>query len=696
MCNRRKWRIGVDIGGTFTDVVLLAQDGRVVTRKVPSTPQDYSRGIADGLREIMREVHIAPTEIGGLVHATTVAANIILERKGAVTGLVTTEGFRDVLEMRRLRIPVMYDLQYRKPEPLAPRRLRLEVPERLGPTGEVRRPLEHAAVVATAQRLKAAGVEAVAVSFLHSYANSGHEEEAERILRIELGDEAYICRSSEIIPEIREYERTSTTVVNAYIGPVVAKYLNSLVERLHDLGLDCPIEIMHSAGGIMRIDAAVRKAAYLIESGPAAGVIAAARVARAGGYSNVISFDMGGTTAKAAIVEDGEPARTAEYEVGAGINLSSRLVKGGGYAVKLPYIDVSEIGAGGGSIVSIDAQNRLSVGPRSAGAVPGPVCYSRGGAEATLTDALVSLGHLNPTAIAGGSLTLSAEAGRKAILEQVAAPLEKPLHEAAWGVLTIAVASMTRAVKAVSTYRGRDPRDFTLVTFGGNGPVVTAHIARALNMRRAIVPPAAGVFSALGLLYSDTEREFVRTLMVSVETLDDAALTLHFKKLEDQAVAAMTTDGYAPDSIQLIRQGDLRYAGQAYELTVQAPGPGEVSVAWLANAFHAEHARTYGYRSDGDPIDVVSVRVVARVPCDAPAARHTVSTSTPAPRAFAREAFFGQEYGLISTPILARADLRAQRRRGPMIIEEYDATCVVPPATFATLDDFGNIVIELE
>jgi N-methylhydantoinase A len=696
MDNHRTWRVGVDIGGTFTDIVLLARDGRITTRKVASTPQDYSCGIADGLREIMREVGITPTEIGGLAHATTVAANIILERKGAVTGLVTTEGFRDVLEMRRLRIPVMYDLQYRKPMPLAPRRLRLEVPERIGPTGEIRKPLEQVSVVETARQLKAEGVEAVAVSFLHSYANPRHEEEAERILRMELGDEAYICRSSEINPEIREYERTSTAVVNAYIGPVVTKYLNSLVSRLHNMGLECPIEIMHSAGGIMRIDAAIRNAAYLIESGPAAGVIAAARIARASGYFNVISLDMGGTTAKTAIVEAGEPAKTAEYEVGAGINLSSRLVKGGGYAVKLPYIDVSEIGAGGGSIISLDGQNRLSVGPRSAGAIPGPVCYGRGGSEATFTDALISLGHLNPTAIAGGGLKLSALAGRKAILEQIAAPLEKPLLEAAWGVLTIAVANMTRAVKAVSTYRGRDPRDFGLVAFGGNGPAVAAHIARALSMRRVIVPPAAGVFSALGLLYSDTEREFVKTLMVPTQSLDDAALLRHFSRLEDQAIAIMTADGYARDTLELLLQGDLRYAGQAYELTVKAPGRDELSVEGLANAFHAEHARTYGYRSDGDPIDIVSIKVIARVPCNAPRARSTIPGPIPAARILEREAFFGQEHGLIVTPVLHRADLRARRRQGPIIIEEYDTTCVVPPSAVASLDGFGNILIELE
>ena len=560
----------------------------------------------------------------------------------------------------------------------------------------MRRPLERAAVVDAARRLKSEGVEAVAVSFLHSYANAQHEEATERILRLELGDDVYICRSSEIIPEIREYERTSTAVVNAYIGPVVAKYLNSLVARLRELGLKCPIEIMHSAGGTMRLDAAVRKAAYLIESGPAAGVIAAARVARAGGHRNVISFDMGGTTVKAAIVEDGEPAKTAEYEVGAGINLSSRLVKGGGYAVKLPYIDVSEIGAGGGSIVSIDRTGRLTVGPKSAGAVPGPVCYGRGGVEATLTDALVTLGHLNPIAIAGGSLKLSEHAARRAILEQVAAPLEKSSLEAAWGVLTITIASMTRAVKAVSTYRGRDPRDFTLVTFGGNGPIVAAEIARALNMRRAIVPPAAGVFSALGLLYSDTEHEFVKTVMSRTETLTDASLSQHFTKLKEQALAAMSAAGYVRHAIELVHQSDMRYTGQAYELTVSARGREAPSVTGLINAFHEEHERTYGYRSDDAPTELVTVRVIARVPCGAPPAGGAVQQPVAGPHPTRREAYFGPEFGSIATPILSRMDLRSKRRPGPIIIEEYDSTCVVPPGASATLDELGNIGIELE
>ena len=494
---QHSYRIGIDIGGTFTDIVIARDDGLIETRKVPSTPDDYSRGIAEALSRLVADYETSPDRITGIVHATTVATNAILEYKGARTGLLTTEGFRDVLEMRRLRIPVLYDLQYDKPKPLAARHLRLEVRERLGPDGSVRIPLDEEDVRRAAAQFRTEGVEAVAISFLHAYANPDHEIAAESILREELGDDVYICRGSEILPEIREYERTSTVVVNAYIGPVVRNYAAALTTRLDSIGVTCPVEMMHSGGGIMRLGSAVKRAASLVESGPAAGVIACARLVSGGNEPSIISFDMGGTTAKAALIEDGEPARTTEYEVGAGINLSSKLVKGGGYPIRMPFIDVSEIGAGGGSIVSIDRMNQVSVGPQSAGAYPGPVCYGLGGKQATLTDAFLTLGYINDVALAGGSFPLQADAGRAALNDQVACPLGLDLSKTARGVLTLAVTTMTRAVKAVSTYRGRDPRHSTLVAFGGNGPVVAAEVAKALGIRRVVIPRAAGVFSAL-------------------------------------------------------------------------------------------------------------------------------------------------------------------------------------------------------
>ena len=600
--------LGCDIGGTFTDIVLHG-DGSVRTLKVSSTPDDYSRAILVALTEIRETFGVNPRDIEAVVHATTVATNTILEHKGAKTALITTEGFRDVLEMRRLRIPVMYDLQYDKPAPLVPRRLRFELTERLGARGEIKTALDERQARVIARRLLEEGVESVAVCLLHSYVNAGHEQRTGQILREELGEKTYVSLSSDILPEIREYERTSTAVVNAYIGPIVKHYVSALSSQLKAAGVNGPLHIMQSNGGTMSAAAAAQKPAFLVESGPAAGVIACARVARSAGLGNVISFDMGGTTAKAAMIENGEPARTTEYEVGAGINVSSKLVKGGGYAIKLPFIDVSEIGAGGGSIVSIDTAGSIKVGPRSAGAIPGPACYGLGGTEPTFTDAAVVLGYVNPGYLVGGKVRIDAQLSRDAMQFKVAAPLGLGLLEAAHGVYRIAVATMTRAVKAVSTYRGRDPRDFALVAFGGNGPVVAVAIARELRMRRVLIPPVPGVFSAAGLLFSNVEHTQQRSVLRRTTELSAEHLIAAFERLEMQVRDEMRKEGIAASRIGIKRLADLRYTGQAFELSI--PVPDNTDVAALEAAFHAEHTRTYGHSSDGDPVDLINIRVVA-------------------------------------------------------------------------------------
>jgi N-methylhydantoinase A len=683
------YRIGIDIGGTFTDIALVDDAGTVDIRKVASTPDDYSRGIAAGLGALIRDLGIDPKAITGIVHATTVATNTILEFKGARTGLVTTAGFRDVLELRRLRIPVLYDLQYDKPPPLVPRRLRLEVRERLGPDGKVRIPLDEDDVLRAAEIFRAQGVEAVAISYLHAYANAAHELRTEEILRDVLGEGVYICRGSEILPEIREYERTSTAVVNAYVGPVIRNYAQALAGRLAGIGVMAPIEMMHSGGGIMRLAASVRRAASLVESGPAAGVIACARLVRGEGRgTNIISFDMGGTTAKAALIENGEAARTDEYEVGAGINLSSKLVKGGGYPIKMPFIDVSEIGAGGGSLVALDGLGRVTVGPESAGAMPGPVCYGRGGTRATLTDVFVTLGYINDVTLAGGSIRVDAEAGRDALRRQVAKPLGQDLMTTARGVLTLAVSTMTRAVKAVSTYRGRDPRDFTLVAFGGNGPVVAADIAAALGIRRIVVPLAAGVFSGFGLLRSDVEQEFVQPVLADARLLPPERLSCLKAELRARALEALTADGYDAASADFRFSADLRYFGQAYELNIA--GDAEGDVAALVEGFHAEHERTYGHRSGGDPVQIVNARMNVRVPMASKVVRFA---ATPAFERRDRPVAFCAEPVL--TPVIGREALDRKPRQGPFIVEDYDCTCVVPPIASARLDAAGNIEIEV-
>ncbi len=687
------YRVGIDIGGTFTDIALVDAAGTVEIRKVASTPDDYSRGIADGLAALVTDLGIDPAAIADIVHATTVATNTILEFKGAKTGLVTTRGFRDILELRRLRIPVLYDLQYHKPPPLAPRQFRLEVTERIGPDGAIRTALDEDDVRSAAATFRAAGIEAVAISYLHAYANPAHEIRTEAILREELGEALYITRGSEILPEIREYERTSTAVVNAYVGPVIKRYADALAGRLAAIGIHAPIEMMHSGGGIMRLAASVRRAASLVESGPAAGVIACARLVRGeanetGFGNNIISFDMGGTTAKAALIENGEAARTDEYEVGAGINLSSKLVKGGGYPIKMPFIDVSEVGAGGGSIVDLSPEGRVTVGPESAGASPGPVCYGRGGTRPTLTDVFVTLGYINDVTLAGGSIAVDAPAARRALETLISQPLGQDLLHTARGILALAVSTMTRAVKAVSTYRGRDPRDFTLVAFGGNGPVVAADIAAALGIRKIIVPVAAGIFSGLGLLRSDVEQEFVQPVLADAARMSLAQLHKLEADLHAQAIAALTADGYDTSTAAFRFSADLRYFGQAYELNIRATATPTLDA--LVEGFHLEHERTYGHRSTSDPVQLVNARLTVSVPVAS-----TISRFAPAPEFSRRDRLVAFAGAPVMTLIIGRDALDDALRAGPFIVEDYDCTCVIPPFASARLDSAGNIEIEV-
>ena len=687
-----KYRAGIDIGGTFTDLVLMGDDGSIHAEKLLTTPDDFGRGIAEGLAVALSKVGAGPDSVEVVVHGTTVATNAILEGKGAVTGLITTEGFRDVLELRRLRIPEMYTLNWTKPPPLVPRRLRREATEKIGPRGEVRIALDEDTVAQACARLARENVAAVAIAYLHSYANPSHERRTAEIVRDILGPEIFITCSSDILPEIREYERTSTTVINAYLGPILTDYFGSLRRHLQAIGVTAPVQIMKSDGGIMSIAAAAEKPAYIVESGPAAGVIGAARLASEG---NNITLDMGGTTAKASMVEGGRIARTGDYEVGAGINLSSKLVMGGGYALKLPVIDISEIGAGGGSIVSLDRGGLLKVGPQSAGALPGPVCYGRGGEDPTFTDAALTLGFLNPGHLVGGDLKLDADRARTVMENRIAQPMGLDLLDAAWGVFQVACGTMVRAVKAVSTYRGRDPRDFSLFAFGGNGPVVAAEIANLLDMTRILIPPAPGVFSAFGLLLSDVEHEISRAWLNRMADVSPADMEAAYRQLEDEMATLMLGEGYDADDYTLARLADLRYAGQAHELTVDCPSAaGGPDFAGLATAFGNEHERTYGHQAEAEAVECVTLRLIARVATDRPEQRSISSHRTrenPAPRAV----YFGPIHGQVATPVIDRPNLKSPVQ-GPVIVEEYDATCIVPPGWTAALDAAGNIVLTKE
>ena len=489
-------RLGVDVGGTFTDLVLVTQDGRVVTRKVLSTSSNYAEAIFAGIRDVLEEAGIAGDSVKELIHGTTIATNAIIERRGARTGLVTTEGFRDLLEIGRLRLMRLYDMDQERPAPLVRRRWRFEVAERLDHRGAVILPLDPDTLERAVAGIAAEKIESVAVCLIHAYADPAHERAVAAAIRERLPG-VYLTLSSEVLPEIREFERTSTTVANAYVMPILDRYLSSLETGLGRFDIKASLLTMQSNGGVMTAARARARPVQLIESGPAAGVIGAAALARRLGLANVISLDMGGTTTKASVVEEYEIRRSSEFEVGGPISRGSRLNKGGGYLLRTPAIDIAEVGAGGGSIIMVDDSGALHVGPNSAGAIPGPVCYDNGGTAATLTDANATLGYLSQDRLPSG-LRLDAAKARNAIAAQIAAALGLSLEEAAYGAFLVGCAGIARAVRAVTIERGRDPRDFTLIAFGGNGPLFAAEMARTLAIGTVLVPPAPGVFPRLG------------------------------------------------------------------------------------------------------------------------------------------------------------------------------------------------------
>jgi N-methylhydantoinase A len=693
----RFW-VGVDIGGTFTDIVFLGEHGERLTKKVSSTVDNYATAIVDGLATLICETGV-DAEIVELLHGTTVASNAILELKGARTGLITTRGFRDVLEIRTLRMPRLYDLSWTKPPPLVERYLRVEVDERINAKGEVERPLAEAVAARAIQKLADEGVEAIAVCLIHSYANPVHEQLIKEIAA-RMAPSLTLCISSEVLPEIKEYERTSTTVINAYVRPIVEKYLSSLTAELTRIGVEAPLLLMQSNGGLTTAKAAALRPMNIIESGPAAGVVGVQALARQIGIGKAISFDMGGTTAKASLIENGEVTRALEYSVGGGVMIGSRLLSGAGYTLKVPAIDLAEVGAGGGSIIWIDAGGALQVGPQSAGASPGPVCYDTGGTEPTLTDANVVLGYINPDQLVGGAVKLNAAKSRLVMEERIAGPLGMSLEKAAHGAFLIAGSNMIRAIKAVSSERGRDPREYALVAFGGNGPLFAAAMAEALMIGRVLIPPSAGVFSAYGLLYSDVAYQFTKTRKALLAEIAPTELSAILGELEMDARTRLAEDGFSADRVELTRRAALHYQGQSFELEVPLPAGaiGEAELALIEEAYGIEHEKTYGHRAGADePVELVTLKVVGRGLPDAPRAALAANAELPRGVLIAepvRRAYFGPACGWQDTQVINRADL-VEPRSGPCIVEEYDATCIVPPGARASLDRFGNIVMEM-
>ena len=689
------YRVGVDIGGTFTDVVFLSSDGHVLARKVASTPDDYSQAVLEAINNGVKELGIGPNSVSEVSHGFTVATNAIIENKGAKTALITTEGFRDVLELRRNRVPRLYDLYYEKPPALVKRQLRLEVGERLNFQGEVLRPLDNADVDKAVDRILEEEVEAVAVCLLHSYANPEHERQIGQVLR-QRAPQVILTLSSDLLPEMKEYERTSTTVINCYVRPVVERYLGRLIEGLQGMGISVPLVVMQSNGGLATSSIAMEKPVYCIESGPAAGVVGAYHLGNRLGVDNLMTLDMGGTTAKASIIENGEILQAPEYEVGGDISAGHRLLRGSGHILRVPAIDLAEVGAGGGSIASVDRSGSIRVGPQSAGAVPGPACYLQGGLDATVTDADVLLGYLNPRFLLGGDFSIDRELAEEAVTRNVAMPLGISAVEAAHGIHLLVNSNMARALRAVSSERGRDPRRFVLFSFGGSGPVHAAGLAEMLDISRMVVPPFPGVFSSFGLLLANVEHHFVRTYFKTFDQLQVSALADILEGLWEDGRQQLRAEGFGDSDQQIVTQVDMKYEGQVSELTVLMP-PGKVTLKTLSElgeVFAEEHVKSFGYRTDA-PYQLVNLRIIARGLSQE--SRTPERLELPVSRRKGpsqRLVYFGGNNGWIDTTVVDRGDLTDNPADGPLIIEEYDSTTVVPPHWRASVDSWRNIILE--
>lgn len=696
---RSGYRLGVDIGGTFTDGILIEEEtGRIWTDKVSTTPQDSSDGFIQVARRLRAQSRISPEEFSYIIHATTVATNSIIERRGARVGLLVTRGFRDILEIGRQVRSELYNLQTDKTPPLVPRELSFEVSERVNYKGDVLEPLDEQSVAMAANRLRQAHVDSVAVCLLHAYQNPNHEKRVAEIVH-ELLPDVRISLSSEIAAEIREYWRASTSVVNAYIAPVVSRYLDQVEQKLKADGAVVPLHLMQSSGGIILAESAKRRPVALVESGPAAGVAAAAHFVASLGYHNAISFDMGGTTAKMGLIRDGKPRVLSEFEVGAGSWSGSGVTKGSGYPILEAVLDLVEVGAGGGSIAWIDSGGVMRVGPRSAGAVPGPACYGTGGDRPTITDANLVLGRIDPDYFLGGEMALDPEAAHRAIEEHCARPLAMEVPRAAIGVVDIANATMQQAVRLVSVQRGYDPRDFALVAFGGAGPLHANALADELGIPVIIVPPSPGVASAWGMLVSNLRHDYRQTRLQGLASADFREINDIFAHFAANAREALLQEGVDANKIELNRYLDMRYKGQYFKLRIEVSADelGPDGVAKLKEGFDNLHEQSYGYSVRNEPVEIVNIGLsaVGTIP---PTNLREVGSGTNMPtRALKsrRPVFLSELGGYVDCPIYDRyALLQGNIITGPAVIEEVDSTTLVYPHYVAEVQRFGTLVVQ--
>lgn len=678
------YRIAVDTGGTFTDLGMINEEtGELVVTKVPSTPDDPGRAVLSGVQQLMDNYQITPRDITFLLHGTTVATNALLERKGAKIGLITTAGFRDILHIGRQVRPRLYDHKARKPAPLVPRQLRFEVRERMLPGGKIHTPLNEDDVYQVAAGLKEENVEAVAICLLHSYANPEHELRVKEIVS-KVCPGAFISLSVDVLPEFREYERMSTIAVNAYVMPKVNRYVANLARQLRELGIGSDLYIMQSNGGVITSQEAQHVSARTVLSGPAGGALAGIALASQSAWPNLITVDMGGTSLDICLIHDRNPRFTTESEIG-------------GCPLKLPMIEIHTIGAGGGSIAWIDSGGALRVGPHSAGAVPGPVCYMKGGIEPTVTDANVVLGRINPEYILGGQMDLDVVASRRVIEEKIAGPLGLTVEQAAEGIISVVNANMVRGIRVVSVEKGYDPRDFALVAFGGAGAVHAVEMANELGMTTVIVPPRPGITSAIGMLYADVRHDYVRTYLTDTREADTGELNRLVSEMTEQASEQLVKEGFQPDGMAFHLSADLRYARQAYELNVPL-AQAHISEDILAGAveqFHNLHQQGYGYCRRKDVVELVNIRLVAWGKLPQVAGAHSMQDSGQESRLGTRPVYVNgkwQEAGIYRRQYLNTGATLL----GPAVIEQLDATTMVFPGQKVVVDSLGNLVISLD
>jgi N-methylhydantoinase A len=682
----KRMRLGIDVGGTFTDLVLINdQTGRIHYTKTSSTPEDLARAVLTGLDEILAQAQAEPGDLDYVVHGTTIGTNALIERKGAKVGLITTSGFRDVLEIARIERPDtgLYDMTVDLPDPLVPRYLRLEVEERVAADGAILRELKQESVEAALELFAQEGVAAIAVCLLFSFRNPEHERVIKQICRSKL-PAIPVTISSEIAPEFREYERTSTTVINAYLLPITRAYIDKLASELQGTYGLSDLRIMQASGGAMTAETAKTHAAQMINSGPAGGALASALFGQLAGEDKLVGVDMGGTSFDVSLIVDGKPRLKSEGEFE-------------GFPVKVPMIDVEGIGAGGGSIAWVDTGGALNVGPQSAGAQPGPACYGRGGELPTVTDANLVLGRLNPDYFLGAEMQLHSELAQEAIRRHVAEPLNLPVEEAAVGIIRVVNANMVRGITVNSTQKGYDLRDFSLLAFGGAGPLHAVELAQDLGMQRIIIPPFCSVFSAFGAVASDIRHDYVKTVAWSGAEMTPEALQAGFAQLEFEASALLAKEEVPKNRIQLQRSADIRYEGQSYELTIPLSETGvlrDADVDKLISDFHDWHQRIYAYSDPSEKLELISLRLAAKgsVPELKLGSPEKEVATSPTPKS-QRQVFF-PGHGQLTTEVFERNQLlTGQTIEGPSLIEERTSTTVVPPGWSGRLDGHRNIII---